>query len=60
METHNIKCLHWKRMKIAHQQSKVPPEEEQIRPKAKRKKEIIQLRAEINKVESGKKIEKNQ
>lgn len=34
--------------------------EEQVKPKASRRKEIIKIRAEINKIENRKTIEKNQ
>ena len=61
-EIHSDTGLPQKKRKISNQQLNLPPKElekeEQKRPKVSRRKEIIKIKEEINKIETQKTIEK--
>ena len=62
-EVHSDMGLPQKRRKIRNQQLNLPPkrlEKEQSKPKVSRRKEIMKIREEINKIDIQKKREKNQ
>ena len=63
-EIHSNSGLPEKRRKISNQRLNPPPKElenkEKTKPKVSRRKEIIKIREEINKIEIQKTIEKNQ